>query len=271
MAFDPDQRPPDNPNAGYGFPGSSYGGPQNPYPENPYSYPYDGPYNQSGPGFPPPTGSPLPLGEAIRQLPAQWIRVISHPGAMTLAEESGKASWDILWVQLIISAVITAIFSFLINLEGFSTMTLPTSGSSGSDAGIITAMRSITSGLSFAELLLVPAFFFIGMGIYYGLAKAFGGQGRFVTQGYTFLLFQVPLGIISSVLGLIPIAGGIIGFGITIYEIVLQIFAIMAVHRLSGGKATGVILIPLGALFLLACILGVVLFALLVSVASQMH
>lgn len=161
MAFDPDQRPPDNPNAGYGFPGSSYGGPQNPYPENPYSYPYDGPYNQSGPGFPPPTGSPLPLGEAIRQLPAQWIRVISHPGAMTLAEESGKASWDILWVQLIISAVITAIFSFLINLEGFSTMTLPTSGSSGSDAGIITAMRSITSGLSFAELLLVPAFFFI--------------------------------------------------------------------------------------------------------------
>lgn len=271
MAFDPNQGPPNNPNTDYGFPGNSYGGSQNPYPENPYSNPYNGPYGQPGPGFPPPTGSPLPLGEAIRQLPAQWIRVISHPGAMTLAEESGKASWDILWVQLIITSVVTAIFSFLVNLEGFTTMTMPTSGSSGSDAEIVTAVHSVTTGLSFAELLLVPAFFFIGMGIYYGLAKAFGGQGRFVTQGYTFLLIQTPLGIITSILSLIPIAGSFIAAGVGIYEIVLNVFAIMAVHRLSGGKATAVVLIPLGVVFLLACALVVVVFALAISAASQIH
>lgn len=262
MAYDPNQGPPNNPNADYGSPPTNpYGGPQYPYsnPENPYSNPYGESYGQPGPGFPPPIGSPLPLGEAVRQLPAQWIRVLTHPGAMTLAEESGKASWDITWIQLIITAVVTAIFSFLVSLEGFSTMTLPSSSSSSSNVAIVQAVRSVTTGISFAEIIIVPIVFFIGMGIYFGLARAFGGQGRFVSQCYTFLLFGVPLGIVASVLNLIPIAGSFIAFAISIYEIVLDVFAIMAVHRLSGGKATAVILIPLGVLFLLVCALVVVL------------
>jgi len=274
MASDSNQGPPNNPNADYGSPPTNpYGGPQNPYsnPENPYNNPFNESYGQAGPGFPPPTGSPLPLGEAVRQLPAQWIRVLTHPGAAALAEESGKASWDITWIQLIITAVITAIFSLLVSLEGFSTMTLPTSGSSGSNAAIVQAARSITAGFSFASIILVPLFFFIGMGIYYGLAKAFGGQGRFMTQCYTFLLFGVPLGIVASVLSLIPIAGSFIGIAIGIYEIVLDVFAIMAVHRLSGGKATAAVLIPIGVLFLLACAFVVVIVAIAVSAASQIH
>lgn len=268
MAYDPNQGPPNNPNADYGFPPTNpYGGPQNPYsnPENPYNNPFNESYGQTGPGFPPPTGSPLPLGEAVRQLPSQWIRVLTHPGAMALAEESGKASWDIVWIQLIISAVISAIFSFLISLEGFSVMTMPTTGN---NASMLTAYRSLLTGTSFASIITVPLFFFIGAGIYFGLAKAFGGQGRFVTQCYTFLLYGVPLGIIASVLGLIPIAGSFIGAALGIYEIVLDVFAVMAVHRLSGGKATAVILIPLGVVFLLVCAL-VVVFVVIFASALQ--
>ncbi len=33
----------------------------------------------------------------------------------------------------------------------------------------------------------------------------------------------------------------------------LAVFAIMGVHRLSGGKASAVVLIPVGVLILLAC------------------
>jgi len=268
MASDPNQGPSDNPNTDYGSPPTNpYDGPQNPYsnPENPYSNSYGESYGQAGPGFPPPTGSPLPLGEAVRQLPSQWIRVLTHPGASALAEESGKASWDIVWVQLIISAVISAIFSFLVTLEGSSFMNVPTTGS---NASLLTAYRSVLTGASFASIITVPLFFFIGMGIFFGLAKAFGGQGRFVTQSYTFLLYGVPLGIVVSVLSLIPIAGSFIAIAIGIYAIVLDVFAVMAVHRLSGGKATAVILIPLGVLFLLACGLVVVFVAIL---ASQIH
>lgn len=273
MASDPNQGPSDNPNTDYGSPPTNpYGGPQNPYsnPENPYNNPFNESYGQAGPGLPPPTGSPLPLGEAVRQLPSQWIRVLTHPGAVALAEESGKASWDIVWVQLIISAVITAIFSFLVTLEGTSFMTVPTAGSSSSNTSMLLAVRSVTTGISFAEIIIVPIGFFIGMGIFFGLAKAFGGQGRFVTQSYTFLLYQVPLGIGVSILSLIPIAGSFIGFAVIIYEIVLDVFAIMAVHRLSGGKATAVILIPIGVLFLLVCAL-VVVFVVIFAAALQTH
>jgi len=268
MASDPNQGPPDNPNTGYGSSSNPSDGPQNPYanPENPYSNPYGGePYGQGRPGSMPPTGSPLPLGDAIRQLPNQWIKVLTHPGPMALVEESGKASWDIIWVQLIISAVISAILSFLVTLEGFSFMNLPTSSSNGTT---LLAYRSLTTGLSFASIIIVPIVFFIGMGIYFGLAKAFGGQGRFMTQCYTFLLFGVPLGIVSSILALIPIAGTFIGLAVSIYMIVLDVFGIMAVHRLSGGKATAVILIPLGVILLLVCALVIVVVAVAVS---QIH
>lgn len=275
------QEPPDQgqPNTDYGSSPGPYETPQNPYnappnpyatPESPYNAPYGDSYGQGGAGYLPSASSPLPLGEAIRQLPGQWIRVITHPGAMTLAAESGKASWDITWVQLIISAVVSAILSFLVSLEGRSFVTLP-SGTSGANAGFMNSYRYILGGASFASIITVPLFFFIGMGIYYGLAKAFGGQGRFLTQCYTFLLFGVPLGIISSLIALIPFAGVFIGFAVGVYEIVLDIFAVMAVHRLSGGKATAVILIPLGVLLLLFCALFAVLFFVLAAALQQTH
>lgn len=275
MSQGPDQEQPDS---DYGASPSQYGTPQVPYeaPVNPYAQPqpygdssYNS-YNQGGPEYMRPTAAPLPLGEAIRQLPAQWLRVITHPSAMTLAGESGKASWDITWVQLIISAVITALLSYLASLESGSLFTMP-SGTSSANTTFLTSYRYILGGASFASILTVPIFFFIGMGIYFGLAKAFGGQGRFLTQCYTFLLFSVPLGILSSILGLIPFAGAFVGFAVGIYEVVLDIFAVMAVHRLSGGKASAVVLIPLGVLLLLFCALFAVLFFVIAASLQNVH
>jgi hypothetical protein len=44
-----------------------------------------------------------------------------------------------------------------------------------------------------------------------------------------------------------------------IYGIVLNVFAIMAVHRLSGGRAMAVVLIPVGIVILLFICLFVIL------------
>jgi hypothetical protein len=95
--------------------------------------------------------------------------------------------------------------------------------------------------------------FFLLQGIFFGLAKAFGGTGTFQAQAYAFLLFQAPIGMLSAALDFIPFIGGLVGLALGIYGIVLNVFAIMGVHRLGGGKATGVILIPLGVLIVLAC------------------
>src|SRR5438067_2031208 len=91
---------------------------QNPYgapPENPYampSYAY-APGYAAEPGYVPPEAHPLPLGEAIRNLPGQYWKVITTPGAMTFAGEMGKAAWNIVWVQLIGLAIIYTLLGLL--------------------------------------------------------------------------------------------------------------------------------------------------------------
>jgi len=249
-------------------PQNPYGAPQNAYrppAQNPYAIPpYANTGYQGGPGYAPQQSAPLPLGEAIQNLPSQYLKVLTKPGPMTFAEEMGKASWDIIWVQLIALAIISTILSYLATLIS-STFTTATYGSIN-----IAAYRSIIAGVSLSSIIFIPLVFFIGQGIYYLLAKAFGGQGRFVAQSYTSLLFSVPIGIITGILDLIPIAGGLLGLAVGIYSIVLNIFAIMAVHRLSGGRASAVVLIPIGVVLLLACGLIVVLVT-IIAAALQNH
>ncbi len=277
MAWDPNQGQPNDPNSAYGTPSNPYGAPppQNPYgapqnanmppTENPYAAPLY-PYYQGGPGYGPPQSAPLPLGEAIKGLPQQYIKVTTRPGVRTFAEEMGKASWDIVWVQLIALAIVSAILSYLSTLIS-STLTSTSTSSGTIDPA---ALRSLIAGLSLVSIIIVPAFFFIGMGIQYGLAKAFGGQGKFVTQCYTNLLFSVPIGIVSGIVNLIPFAGAFVAFALSIYAIVLNILSLMAVHRLSGGKATAVVLIPIGVLLLFVCALSLFFIA-LIAAALQHH
>ncbi len=225
------------------------------------AYPPYGAYGTYTAYTPPP--GPLPLGEAIKQLPRQYLKVTTKPGANTLAEEMGKAEWGIILVQLFGSVILGAILGFLASLITQS-----------SELVLIRALGGDASSGNFVELLVLSpvsiltsivtslASFFIGQGIFFGLAKAFGGQGTFTAQAYTCLLFQVPLRIITSLLAFIPIVGGLAGFVLGVYQLILDVFAIMAVHRLSGGKATAVVLIPVGAVILLAC-LGIFLFVIL--------
>jgi hypothetical protein len=276
MSYDPNQ-PPDSGygNPPYGQPQPPYGQPQQgPYgqpPQGPYGQPqppyvqpqspYGAPYPQPGYDYPPPQTAPLPLGEAIRQLPNQYIKVLTRPSAATFAEEQGKAAWDSVWVQLIIYAIVAAVLgylSFLISPNQFST-----TGSSTLNPGMI---QTISLSAGFGLILLIPIGFFIGVGIYFLIARAFGGRGTFLAQSYTTLLYSVPIGILSSVLRLIPILGALAAFALGIYGIVLQVFAIMAVHRLSGGKATAVVLIPVAIALVLACVLVIIIIA---AVASR--
>src|SRR5258708_20276890 len=52
-------------------------------------------------GFIPPPAAPLPLTEAIRQLPEQYKRVVTRPYAETFLVEMGQAYWGIIWVHLL--------------------------------------------------------------------------------------------------------------------------------------------------------------------------
>jgi len=173
----------------------------------------------------------------------------------------GKATWGSVWLQLLGWGVISAILAAVGRL--ISPLPIMTPANTGNlspeTLQTITNVASF-SGLSIGTLLGIPLSFFISMGILYLIAKAFRGQGTFLTQSYTSVLFQAPLGIASSILNVIPYLG-LISFAVFIYGIVLQVFAIMAAHRLSGGKATLVVLLP-------ALVVAILLFVLVLAFIS---
>lgn len=217
--------------------------------------------------------APLPLGEAIRQLPGQYWKALTRPGASAFAEETGKASWDIVLVQLAGYAIISAILALLNYAFTQSTTTAllnQLSRNTGTRAS--TPPAFLTSPVLSVSGALTGALigFFIIQGIFFGLAKAFGGQGTFVQQAYTFLLFEVPLGILGSLLGLIPIGGPLFSLAVSVYSVVLSVFAIMGAHQLTGGKASGVVFIPIGSVLLIVCC-GLFLILALVINNTNLH
>ncbi len=262
----PPQGPYNQPQGPYGAP--PYGQPQSPYgypPQGPYGVP---PFQQPGYGYAAPPAAPLPLGEAIRQLPQQYIRVLTKPSAATFAEEMGKAAWNIVWVQLLGLGVIFGVLVFLIFQLVLPGVLNNLSSSNSPAAAMVAGIEGAAVFFAFIEIIAIPLGFFIIAGIYYLISKAFGGQGTFLAQSYSSTLFYVPLTIISSVIGLIPFLGSLAGIAVFIYEIVLGVYMTMAVHRLSGGKATVVVLLPLIVLLVLSCVLGILI---AVAIGSHSH
>ena len=281
MAWDPNQgQGQGQPGNGGQEPYSGYGAPQNPYgtppPQDPYGAPpqqnpygtpppqYGFPPNQQGGygyGYAPPQQPPRSLSQAIQELPNQYIKILTKPSVQSFVEEMGKADWAMVWVQLIAIALFGTIFGLIGSAIGVASN--PFSSTAGSvNYG---AFLAFAVGGSIFSIIAVPLGFFISVGVQYLLARAFKGQetgqGTFLAQSYTRLLFDAPLSIARYVLGIIPILGGLIGLALSIYGIVLNVYSIMAVHRLSGGRATAVVLIPIVVLYLVLflCVLAFVL------------
>jgi len=239
----------------YGIPQNSYQAPPDP---NATSASYGYGQQEQSYDYTSPQAGPLSLEQAIQELPSQYLKVLTNPSAGTFAQEMGKASWNIVWAQLIGYALISAIVSYVTSLilpSPFRTI--------DPVANPIVALL-IQWGLTLGLVPLVIIGFFIGNGILYLIAKAFRGQGTFLAQGYTNLLMAVPLGIISALASRVPLLGGLVAFGVLIYTIILRIFSIMAVHRLSGGKATVVVLLPIAVgafllVLLVAIIVGIII------------
>ena len=119
-------------------------------------------------------------------------------------------------------------------------------------------------------LILAPVFFLIGSGIFFGLAKLFGGTGSFEEQTYLLATFSAPIMIVNGVIGVVPILGGCVSFIIYIYQLLLSFYAIKVVHGLESGKSAAVVLIPKIVVILCAlCVMAVALFSIFGLAASS--
>jgi ABC-type Co2+ transport system permease subunit len=256
--------------------------PGGPHIQNPYSAPAPG-----APGFAPQPAyryealvraQPLPLAQSLRELPAQYRKILLRPGVPSFAEEQGKAEWGVIWLQIFLLMVFETMLALPVGL-GY----IPALNNSLSSVGAAPLSSSVfLIALTVGVIVFAPIAFFIQVGIQYLLGRAFQGRGQFTQQAYNQLLFQVPTTFLISLLYVImtpflsdmasvlsvtsgsvaplPVNGvglavvllmGLLAWAISIYAIVLNVFAIMASHRISGGRATGVVLIPYAVLLVL--------------------
>jgi hypothetical protein len=260
MSYDPHQS--NNPDAIPPPPGPGYSYPPPPGPG--YGYP------PPGAGYPPypgvnfnrPPAPPLPLSEAIKQLLAQYLRVITKPGTATFFQEKSKAAWNIIWFQIAYIAVLNALFIIILYSvllpALFTVMQL-------NSYQIANIYRGFSIYTVIGALVFMPILLFASVGLYYLMAKAFKGQGTFIEHMYSYMLIYIPQMMIAILVGWIPIIGSLVLLASGIYMIVLQVYMTMAVHRLSGGRATlAVLILPIIGLILGCSLIGIL-------VAFTMH
>jgi hypothetical protein len=185
------------------------------------------------------------LRVALPQLPYQYFNALIKPSVATFSKEKDSASWGLVWIQLLTWAILDAVLGLLVNLISPPATSSP-------------FLQVVSLATSVGLVVVVPLLFFLLMGIVYLFARVLGGQGTFLEQCNTSLSIQLPLGILSKILALIPVVGRVLNSLLSLYGIVLQVFVIMAVHRLSRGRALAALLLPVvgivvltGAIFLL--------------------
>lgn len=172
------------------------------------------------------------LSVELLRLPQHYFKAVFRPSVSAFVQHKGQASWGLVWIQLLVWAVLDAALGVMVNL-----ISPPSTSTS--------FQRIFALATSYGLVVVVPTLFFLLMGIVYLLSRYFGGQGNFLEQCNASLYIQAPLGIGSKLLALVPGVGRILNSVLSLYGIVIQIFAIMAVHRLSRSKAIATILIPL--------------------------
>lgn len=174
----------------------------------------------------------LPLGQAIRALPAQYLKILCRPSVQSFVEEKDKGGWGIIWIQLIVLGVIGAI------LQSLALVISPPIFSNVASAGL-SQSAVLTISIVFvaiAEIVLTPVSFLATGGILFLLARLFGGKGTYREQIYTTLLYGFPLVTLSYLLFLIPVAGTWLIYTPHIYSIILLFISMKTVHRFGTVK-----------------------------------
>lgn len=216
-----------------------------------------------------------------------WINVLTKPGEAAFEEErahpQAKLSTAVIWV--VVAAVVSAVFSGIgaaISglIGGASTMGPLLQQMPPEVQAELGQFLSQSAGAGFAgigsavcgTLILAPIFFLIGSGLWYLIAKLFGGTGQFEEQTYLLATFNAPIMIISAFLGAIPFVGGCVSFFVWIYQVVLTYFAMKVTHNLTSGKALMVVLVPLVVVFLCAiCGFGAVFAAIMAAAGNGLN
>lgn len=193
-----------------------------------------------------------------------WINILTHPNEQTFAAEQDRpqANFTTAIIWMVITGAVSGIVGWIaINmffgsgggvLAMLDQMNLPPETAAQMRQMFSSGMMgAMAGGAGLSAIITTPVFFLIGAGILYLIGRLFGGNGDLGRYAYLLATFQAPIGIISALLGLVPVAGGCLGLLLSIYSLVLTYFATKVALNLTSGKAIAVIVTPLAVLLLL--------------------
>ncbi|TES88992.1 MAG: DUF1282 domain-containing protein [Anaerolineales bacterium] len=177
-----------------------------------------------------------PGGGETLSIVETWIKALTSPTEETytkIAKDPGASIGKaILWIFL--AGLVGAFITSLSNLV-FSTPFLPlgeeyfpTEFYEPSLIGVILC-TPVSAVFSVIGALVITGFCYIP-------ARALGGTGTYEKLFYTFAAYQVPLGLVTSVLTSIPLIGCLSLF-LGLYGLVLLVIATKAVMEFDWGKA----------------------------------
>ena len=204
-----------------------------------------------------------------------WLKASTSPNEATFAELRQKpdatVTTAVIWMAIygVIAAIAGVISSMIFagTIQGalptmLDQMNLPPAEAAQVEQALRFLPGNVAAGAGFsslANIVMVPVWFLIGVGVYHLIARLLGGTGEYGRLAYLSAAFSAPLGIVSTLLSMVPLVSCLTPI-ISIYTLVLAYFAVKVEHGLSSGRAIMVILIPaLVIIALAACfIFGIV-------------
>jgi len=198
---------------------------------------------------------------SLQDLLRRWHALLLNPSVAAFDRQRGSANWPTVWYSLLGLALVQSIVALFQRAESLYWNSLVSSSQVDQflrDFGMRN-INPLNPGIG-ALLAFVNAFlgFFVMAGLVYLFARMLGGVGSFLEHSYLIALVYVPLQLIASVAGLIPMLGGLVGAAAIIYMVMLIVMAICATHRLNTGTAIVAAILPALLAGLLVVMLAVV-------------
>ena len=210
-----------------------------------------------------------------------WLKVTTSPNEATFEAERQKpsATLSTALIWMVIYAVIAAILGWISSMlfagamqsalpQALAQFDLPAETRAQLQQVMTSGLFAGLGSANLSAIITIPLFFLISVGVFHLIAKLLGGIGEYGRFAYLNAAFTAPLGILSSLISLLPVVG-CVAIAIPIYEIFLAYLAVRTEHKLSSGRALITVLLPLLAVLALACCLIFGLVSLLAGLRSN--
>ncbi len=252
MAYHPD---PNQPQAAYpgqqpaqrGYPQPAGAQPQNPYgntppPSTPYGYP-------QAPAYPVVQAGQLPQRNyrpfllALLAFPFMAIKMYLLPAPATFAQEKDRVGWGTVLFLLLVGGGVTGVLAYF-----WGRLARLTPGIEHVSAGRVVP-QPLSTGIIGALAVGVPfLFLLLEIALYWSARKRGRKQSSVRAQVYTGLLIEAPLSVFVVALAFVlmnrpdlasssRLTFAVVAGAFLLYGLLLHVFAVMAVHHVSAGRA----------------------------------